>query len=450
METCYQRFELLCVMEHLLTFRSFRRAVDSSDRRAYDQDCMMPQCSLSPTGTHRYVPSPVTLSSVQCLYCCHEKLCTKSNCASKYLRYRRTMQHSQRLQNITVSLEGASICSLNEVLTEVGVVKSQQAQSGNRPAFSFVTLLEGLYPDHSFYNEENEFVPCIVDHELLASQIEEVRAAIQDFPRLTVRKLHKIRRSDRVSDLLIADVSLHPNINAKLRAIEDSCNCILPQYPKHIPLGTVSREGKNSVNILKTIRKVLQGRSLVIQGASLMTRPFGTHPKVSPTIESQNHSIVPYTRVCNVEEVSKQNYRNGVARFDSSDPDQPLFVPDTAASFNDQDKDKSEIDIDREASEMPMVNDSISKVGNGMFAVAASTFEHLSPAGRNFTMNEEDMVCDLSFLNTPSGSKDGEVLGRINSCSNASMHTLNVSANRNAASILRLPSLFDCVRETVF
>ena len=81
----------------------------------------MPQCNLSPNGTHRYAPSPTTLSSVTCLHCKHIKLCTKSKCASKYVKYRRAMQHTRGLRNITVCLEKESVQSLNNVLAEAGV-----------------------------------------------------------------------------------------------------------------------------------------------------------------------------------------------------------------------------------------------------------------------------------------------------------------------------------------
>ena len=242
----------------------------------------MPQCDLSPNGTHRYVPSPTTLSSVTCLHCHHTKLCTKAKCASKYLKYRRSMQHCRGLRNISVCLEVESAQSLQDVLVEAGI-KSKvpgPSSSGGGAAPSYVTLLEGVLPE-SNENLVDRDAPLVVDQEQLQCQIDALRTALKHHPTITVRKLHKIRRTDRTTDLLLADVTLNPAISKCLSALAKSDNCVLPQYPCYIALGSVSREGRVSVNALKSIRKLLQGHSLKVRDASLQCRSLSSSSPAS-------------------------------------------------------------------------------------------------------------------------------------------------------------------------
>ena len=230
----------------------------------------MPQCNLSPNGTHRYVPSPTTLSSVTCLHCNHIKLCTKSKCASKYVKYRRAMQHTRGLRNITVCLEKESVQSLNNVLAEAGV----------KGKVVYVTLLEGVLPESNEHLADRD-APLVVDQEQLQGQIETLRSALMHHPTITVRKLHKIRRSDRTTDLLLADVTLNPVVSKCLASVAKSDNCVLPQYPCYIALGSVSREGRMSVNALKAVRRLLQGRFLEVRNVSLQCRPLSSSSSAS-------------------------------------------------------------------------------------------------------------------------------------------------------------------------
>eukprot|EP00561_Arcocellulus_cornucervis_P008131 CAMPEP_0185828400 /NCGR_PEP_ID=MMETSP1322-20130828/32533_1 /TAXON_ID=265543 /ORGANISM="Minutocellus polymorphus, Strain RCC2270" /LENGTH=498 /DNA_ID=CAMNT_0028526139 /DNA_START=12 /DNA_END=1508 /DNA_ORIENTATION=+ len=241
----------------------------------------MPQCDLSPNGTHRYVPSPTTLSSVTCLHCHHTKLCTKAKCASKYLKYRRAMQHSRGLRNITVCLEKESVQSLNNVLAEAGV----------KGKVVYVTLLEGVLPESNEHLADRD-APLVVDQEQLQGQIETVRSALMHHPTITVRKLHKIRRTDRTTDLLLADVTLNPAVSKCLASVVKSDNCVLPQYATYIALGSVSREGRMSVNALKSVRRLLQGRSLEVRNASLQCRPLSSSSASSASLSGSGSGRV--------------------------------------------------------------------------------------------------------------------------------------------------------------
>ena len=234
----------------------------------------MPQCNLSPTGTHRYVPSPTTLSSVTCLHCKHTKLCTKAKCASKYLKYRRACQYSQGLRNITVRLDDISAQRLADVLAKAGINNKTGGSNDAGGAATHVTLLEGLLPETS--HELHEEAPCVSDLESLQKQIDALQSSLKEFSTITVRKLHKIRRSDRTSDLLLADVSLHPTVSAHLAAVAGSADCVLPQYPCYIALGTVRRDGRVSVTALKSVRKLLQGHDLEINDSSLQCVPLSS------------------------------------------------------------------------------------------------------------------------------------------------------------------------------
>jgi len=194
------------------------------------------------------------------------------------------MQHSHGLRNITVCLETESAQSLHDVLAEAGIRSkaSSSSSSGGGVAPSYVTLLEGVLPE-SNENLADRDAPLVIDQEQLLGQIDSLRMALEHHPTITVRKLHKIRRTDRTTDLLLADVTLNPAVSECLSMVVKSDNCVLPQYPCYIALGSVSREGRVSVNALKSIRRLLQGHSLELRGASLRCRPLSSSAASSPS-----------------------------------------------------------------------------------------------------------------------------------------------------------------------
>lgn len=192
------------------------------------------------------------------------------------------MQHCRGLRNITVCLETDSAQNLQEVLVEAGIKSKvpSSSSSGGGVAPSYVTLLEGVLPESNEHLVDRD-APLVVDQEQLQGQIDALCTALKHHPTITVRKLHKIRRTDRTTDLLLADVTLNPAISKCLSAVAKSDNCVLPQYPCYIALGSVSREGRVSVNALKSIRKLLQGHSLEVRSASLQCRPLSSSSPAS-------------------------------------------------------------------------------------------------------------------------------------------------------------------------
>lgn len=192
------------------------------------------------------------------------------------------MQHCRGLRNITVCLEAKSAQSLQDVLVEAGIKSKvpSSSSSGGGAAPSYATLLEGVLPESNEHLVDRD-APLVVDQEQLQGQIDALRTALKHHPTITVRKLHKIRRTDRTTDLLLADVTLNPAISKCLSMVAKSDNCVLPQYPCYIALGSVSREGRVSVNALKSIRKLLQGHTLEVRDASLQCRPLSSSSPAS-------------------------------------------------------------------------------------------------------------------------------------------------------------------------
>ena len=432
----------------------------------------MPQCDLSPNGTHRYVPSPTTLSSVTCLHCHHTKLCTKAKCASKYLKYRRAMQHSRGLRNITVCLEKESVQSLNNVLAEAGV----------KGKVVYVTLLEGVLPESNEHLADRD-APLVVDQEQLQGQIETVRSALMHHPTITVRKLHKIRRTDRTTDLLLADVTLNPAVSKCLASVVKSDNCVLPQYATYIALGSVSREGRMSVNALKSVRRLLQGRSLEVRNASLQCRPlssssaaaasaslsgsgritvgsrrgslashgYGRQRNDKYTCSSSRSNRIPRDAAFAFEYVPGMQYgqeqQSAVPHYRPSQIQpsvqlssaaapfklryQPKFVRSTSAATADtecehfsesSDSDNDGVGDDYKLSTPPQITRDVVHVNGdkpmdlaampNLTSDAHSRFSHLGSGrcaghsiGKNPSMDEADLACDLNFLaDTPPSS----------------------------------------------
>jgi len=160
---------------------------------------------------------------------------------------------------------------------------------------SYVTLLEGVLPK-SNENLADRDAPLVVDHEQLQGQIDALRTALKHHPTITVRKLHKIRRTDRTTDLLLADVTLNPAVSKCLAAVAKSDNCVLPQYPCYIALGSVSREGRVSVNALKSIRRLLQGHSLEVRDASLQCQSLSSSSASASSSSSSSSGHVSSSR----------------------------------------------------------------------------------------------------------------------------------------------------------
>mmetsp|Transcript_37732 Transcript_37732/g.82697 ORF Transcript_37732/g.82697 Transcript_37732/m.82697 type:complete len:460 (+) Transcript_37732:192-1571(+) len=422
----------------------------------------MPQCHLSPNGTHRYVPSPATLSSVTCLHCNHTKLCTKAKCASKYLKYRRACQHSQGLRNISVRLDDVSAQSLADVLAKAGIKsktdgpRDGNGSGGGKVASTYVTLMEGLLPETNTHQLEQE-APCVADVQSLQMKIDTLRSSLDEFSTITVRKLHKIRRSDRTSDLLLADVSLHPDVSAHLVTLASSKDCVLPQYPCYIALGTVSREGRVSVNALKSIRKLLQGHDLALDGASLQCKPLSSSSSrginggkrrsfasatdgysgsnnfitmASQQQHSSNHPSEQLSRLSADSAPYKLRHQPDFVRSASNkststaetDTEQTAYLSESSTSDHETSGELSIPSPTRSGTDVTLVTDSPTRSSRPFYASglsrpmiitrhsSAPVFLPSSPTGlyggKNPSMDEADVICDLTFLdsNTPPSS----------------------------------------------
>ena len=389
------------------------------------------------------------------------------------------MQHCRGLRNISVCLETESAQSLQDVLVEAGIkskVSSSSSSSGSAP--SYVTLLEGVLPE-SNENLVDRDAPLVVDQEQLQGQIDALRTTLKHHPTITVRKLHKIRRTDRTTDLLLADVTLNPAISKCLSAVAKSDNCVLPQYPCYIALGSVSREGRVSVNALKSIRKLLQGRSLEIQDASLQCRPLlSSSPASGAACGANNDGSIrrgsfaangygrdgngkymrgfrmisktsrdPQARVEHATRMQYGQEQTPVPHYQAAPQSQPCMeLSPEAAPFKLQYQpnlirsasNKSASTLDTEGGQTAYLSESsdsdndgvgddykLSSTSNAYSSLASNpiTFGRSAghfAVGKNPSMDEADIACDLNFLaDTPPSSPGRSRPGPGNVSSNA-------------------------------
>lgn len=202
---------------------------------------------LAKECNHRFVPDRHVLRIAFCAYC---GICRPTDVKNIgiYYRYRRNWSHREGLLHAAAPLSEESTQFIMNAMAECGVV----SEDDERPC---VTYVEGLQPESGLYE----------------NQVEALRAAIRNYPIARISYVHKVRRRDKSSDLIIADIWNDPSIYEAVNGLASTPYCHLPQWSVRIVLGAVTRKNETSKECLKKLRYLLSNFHIQVNPDGLHT-----------------------------------------------------------------------------------------------------------------------------------------------------------------------------------